>query len=467
MDTQWTHWTQAKPMTTHDMFDGRLQLYKRPGGRFWQCAARVGGARFRETTKEELLDRAKDVAEEWYLGLRGKLRNGEVVKDERTFRLAAQNYLREMKVLAVGLRSPKYLQVMELRFNRHLLPFFGDKPLSAINRGLVQAYRVKRAEETIERTKMADAPGKPPARSTMTQEIVHIRQVLKWAEGMGWIPFVPDLNPPYKTQGKKGRRAWFSPEEYAQLYTATRRRTQDDKRRGWRHRYEDLHDFVLFMANTGLRPDEAMRLELRDVKIEYDPATKQTILVIDVRGKTGVGYCKSTFRAVHPFERLKQRRQLELELAEAEKKELTAYKWNALLEARRKIEDDLKSGRRAPRHQLSPSTRVFPRYSRSVFNDVLREEGLKFDRDGQVRTAYSLRHTYISTRLMEGANVHQIANNCRTSVKMIEEFYAAHIKDRLDAAAINVQRPASVRKALKAKPIKKPRKQSPDLDASF
>jgi hypothetical protein len=44
-------------------------------------------------------------------------------------------------------------------------------------------------------------------------------------------------------------------------------------------------------------------------------------------------------------------------------------------------------------------------------------------------------------RLMDGANIYQIANNCRTSVKVIEEFYAAHIKDRLDAAAINVRRP--------------------------
>lgn len=42
---------------------------------------------------------------------------------------------------------------------------------------------------------------------------------------------------------------------------------------------------------------------------------------------------------------------------------------------------------------------------------------------------------------MEGADIYQIAKNCRTSVEMIEKFYAAHIKNRLDAAAINVVRP--------------------------
>jgi len=41
---------------------------------------------------------------------------------------------------------------------------------------------------------------------------------------------------------------------------------------------------------------------------------------------------------------------------------------------------------------------------------------------------------------MEGANIYQIAKNCRTSVGMIEKYYAVHIKNSLDAAAINVVR---------------------------
>jgi hypothetical protein len=209
-------------MTTHHMFDGRLQVYKRENSQVWQAAARVGERRFRQTTGEEDLSRAKDVAEEWYLGLRGKLRNGEIVKDERTFKSAAALYLREMRVLAVSLRSPKYVEGLELRLNRHLLPFFGDKPLSAINRGLVQAYRVKRAEETIARTKTDTAPGKPPARSTMMQEIVHLRQVLKCAEGMGWLPYVPDLNPPHTRPRAREATAPGSPRKNTSSSTPPR-----------------------------------------------------------------------------------------------------------------------------------------------------------------------------------------------------------------------------------------------------
>ena len=42
---------------------------------------------------------------------------------------------------------------------------------------------------------------------------------------------------------------------------------------------------------------------------------------------------------------------------------------------------------------------------------------------------------------MEGADIYQIAKNCRTSVEMIEKYYASHIKTSLDAAAINIMRP--------------------------
>jgi hypothetical protein len=41
---------------------------------------------------------------------------------------------------------------------------------------------------------------------------------------------------------------------------------------------------------------------------------------------------------------------------------------------------------------------------------------------------------------MEGADIYQIAKNCRTSVEMIEKFHAAHIKNMIDAAAVNVRK---------------------------
>jgi len=223
--------------------------------------------------------------------------------------------------------------------------------------------------------------------------------VLKTAIRHGWLKHLPDLSEPFRSSEKISHRAWFSPEEYRTLYEATRERTRNPKRKRYLWEYEQLRDFVLFMANTGLRPDEAARLEYRDVKVVRDYATNETILEIEVRGKRGVVYCKSTTGAVRPFQRLKKR------------------------------------------NNPQPTDRLFPETHPGLFNTILDEVGLKFDREGNRRTAYSLRHTYVCFRLMEGADIYQIAKNCRTSVEMIEKYYASHIKTSLDAAAINVRRP--------------------------
>ncbi|WP_213030037.1 hypothetical protein, partial [Acinetobacter baumannii] len=86
-------------------------------------------------------------------------------------------------------------------------PFFGDKPGSQVTSGLIQEYRIHRAEES------KAATGKPPARNTMHQEIVALRQVLKTAMRHGDISTLPDLSQPYRTNAKISHRAWFSPDE--------------------------------------------------------------------------------------------------------------------------------------------------------------------------------------------------------------------------------------------------------------
>lgn len=382
-------------MAKHTIMGGKVHVYKRAGSSKWQCSACIDGHNYRTSTKEDGLSQAKDFAEDWYLQIRGKLRSGDFKKKEPTFREAAERFLREYEVITNGDRHPQYVEGNERRLRLYLLPFFGDLGVSEVTSGKVQDYRIHRIETS--------PTGKPPARSTSHQEIVTLRQVLKTAIRHGWLDRLPDLSMPYKSAEKISHRAWFSPEEYQTLYRATRRRAQNPPRPRFKHEYEQMHDFVLFMANTGLRPDEVKRLEYRDVAIVEDEATEETILEIEVRGKRGIGYCKSTTGAVRPFRRL------------------------------------------LARNKPQPTDLVFRGNHTALFNNILEEEGLKFDRDGQRRTAYSLRHTYICLRLMEGADIYQIAKNCRTSVEMIEKYYASHIKTRLDAAAINVRRARKIR----------------------
>jgi integrase len=390
----------------HELMGGKLHLYKRERSSYWQASAYLAGRNRRISTKEDSLAHAKDIAEDWYLGMRGKARNGEL-KTGKKFKDTAKNFLAEYVTLISGERNAKYVEGYAWKLRVHLIPFFGEKVLPEITPGLVQQYRVHRMGQKSHLRK-------PPSRSTIHSEIVVLRQVLKFATRQEWLDHVPDLSPPYKASGKITHRAWFSPEEYTTLFKATRRRAAKPlhNRGRWKWECEQLHDFVLFMANTGLRPDEAYRLQFRDVAVVKDFATKQTILEIEVRGKRGVGFCKSTAEAVHPFRRLQER-----------------------LRSQPKGDD---SGERL---LVKPQQTdlLFPSKVRQLLNSILNEEGLKKDRDGHTRTAYSLRHTYICFRLIEGADIYQIAKNCRTSVEMIEKFYAAHIKTMLNAAAINVR----------------------------
>src|ERR1700744_354476 len=284
----------------HTILGGKVHVYRRPNSSSWQCATYLAGKNRRTTTKEDSLSKAKEFAEDWYLQLRGKLRDGGL-KTGKMFREAAKLYLREFDIITQGQRSPTYARGQHARTNGHLIPFFGKMSLPEITAGRVNEYRIHRLEEC------KAARGKPPARNTMHQEIVTLRQIFKTAMRHGWIDHLPDLSAPYRASAKISHRAWFSPEEYKQLYEATRRRVQNPKQPRFRWEAEQLHDYVLFSANTGLRPDEAMRLQFREVKSVEDEDSGQTILEIEVRGKRGIGFCKSTVGAVRPFERLKAR----------------------------------------------------------------------------------------------------------------------------------------------------------------
>lgn len=225
--------------------------------------------------------------------------------------------------------------------------------------------------------------GKAPARSTIHDEVVTLRQVLKTAIRHEWLAHLPDFSPPYKTSGKVVHRPWFSPEEYKQLYETTRAHAKASQ---IHHRWsaEQLHDYVLFLANTGLRPDEAKNLQHRDVTIVEDERSGERILEIEVRGKRGVGYCKSMPSAVRPYERLLGRAKY-------------------VKQGRARVLAKLPPSNEPP--QLpKPTDHVFPGNHIKMFNALLDRSELKLDRDGNRRTAYSLRHTYICMRLMEGAD---------------------------------------------------------------
>ena len=277
------------------------------------------------------------------------------------------------------------------RLRKYLIPFFGDK-------GTLQGHfgpdpGIPHPSHREVKGKL----GKPPARNTMHQEMVALRQALKPRCATAIWRTCPTCHSPTAATAKSPTGLGF-PRKNTSSSTRRRRPRGKSQEGEISKTIRGIHDYVLFMVNTGLRPDEAKRLEYRDVNVVNDRDNGQTILEIEVRGKRGVGLLQEHAGSRSPFRRLKKRRKPSQPTSSS------------------------------PNHSMSCSTTFL----------MSRAQGRP---RGATPHSYSLRHTYICLRLMEGADVYQVAKNCRTSVKMIEKFYASHIKNMVDASVINVRLP--------------------------
>jgi len=129
---------------SHTILGGKVNLYKRGDSDHWHCATFLKGKNHRKSTKEDSLSLAKEIAEDWYLVLRGKDRAG-LLKTEKTFAKAAEQFLKEYEIITEGQRSPRWVEGHGIRLRLHLIPYFGELGVSEITPGKVQEYRMHRA----------------------------------------------------------------------------------------------------------------------------------------------------------------------------------------------------------------------------------------------------------------------------------------------------------------------------------
>jgi integrase len=65
-----------------------------------------------------------------------------------------------------------------------------------------------------------------------------------------------------------------------------------------------------------------------------------------------------------------------------------------------------------------------PRTFNGMFAKLMRESGLARNAAGQGRTLYSLRHTYATLELLAETDIHTLARQMGTSVRMLEAHYS-------------------------------------------
>jgi hypothetical protein len=101
-------------MSSHLLMGGKLHVYKRDNSRYWQCSTYIGGKNQRTSTKAESLAHAKEVAEDWYLELRGKHKRGELKKG-KSFSSVADQFEREYEIITLGERNKDYVEAIKIK----------------------------------------------------------------------------------------------------------------------------------------------------------------------------------------------------------------------------------------------------------------------------------------------------------------------------------------------------------------
>jgi integrase len=226
-----------------------------------------------------------------------------------------------------------------------------------------------------------------PTDKTLQWDMMLGKAVLKWAHEQGLRGNRP-LPTVTFTPKKKRVRPAFEITEYRRLWRTMYKRIRDAKDERTRRSRELLRDYVLILANSGMRVGEANSLRIRDVIPFRDDKGRNNFRFI-VRGKTGE-------RDVIP-------------------RTAVASRIDKIL-AKRGGED--------PNNFLfamSDGSKVITAIDQ--FNAALAQAGIQRNGFGEKYALYSLRHFYAVMALRNGIGVFEVARNMGTSVQMIQQYY--------------------------------------------
>jgi integrase len=383
------------------LLDGRLHLFRRPHSRYWWCGFHHEGTYIRTSTRCADLRAARTAAQKWYFLRQIEIDGGTApVPHNRSFAAAAKRAIERYRARQDrGERSSSYVDGLAKTLTRSVIPFMGRIAIDAVNQAAWYRYK----EHLLSR--------RPYTRSTLHQHKMAIRIVLVEAYKRGEISMVPQFKDDTVSARQATPRTWFEPREFQLLCLRARQNIRLLADTRWYRDAQELYDYIVFVANTGLRVGEARNLRFCDIDVIQDPTatwqgrSRHYLLIRNIQGKRGHGECKSFYGAYSAFRRILARRGMGADWQRSDQK-------------------------------------LFLAYHRDMFRELLIRISLRHTahRPPRKRDLMSLRHTYICHRLLAGASVYDIAANCRTSVTMIEEHYARWLAPR--DLAINVQRRA-------------------------
>ena len=382
--------------TIYHFRDGNVVLYLR--GKWFQARFRLPDGKWhRISTKKIDLDEAAAVACDQYDEIKFREKNNMSFLTKR-FSSVAQATINELQgQLDTGYGKKTYTHYIGA-IKRYLIPFFGNMNIDTIDHHKLMKFDKWRADKL----------SRIPRKSTINNHNSALKKVFSVALKNNWVhPYrVPDLK---NTGTKTQRRASFTFDEYRELYRFMRTWYRLGRKEVTRQIRTLLRDYVLILANTGMRHGtESTNLKWKHIE-EFE-LKGEKYLRFWVNGKTGKRELVANPYVKRYLGRIQSRFDSLKDLSFKDLCKVDEYVFR------------MENGDR-------------PKDWHGAFEVLLRDADMLDDKHGSRRTLYSLRHTYATFRLMRGVSIHLLAKQLGTSVKMIEDHYS-HLIPTLSASEI-------------------------------
>ncbi len=296
------------------------------------------------------------------------------------------------------------------RVSKFLVAYCGNKAVDKIDNAMLvdyiawrKNYYHKLPADQIPRNAKIN-----PADKTLEWETTLLKTVLKWAHEKGYRGTKQLPTWRFKAATRIVRPTFNVP-EYKLIYERIRDWIKEAEGGERRYTRELLRDYVLILANSGMRVGEANNLKETDVE-EFTDERGRKNYMFHVKGKTGKRVVIPRTNSVRYVDRVVARNQLRREeLARGEERQVRTPK-------RKRTED--KSGWFFSMYDGNKIITLIDQ-----FDAVLASINMTANRYNEKYSLYSLRHFYAVMALRKNMSVYSIAANMGTSVQIIQLYY--------------------------------------------
>lgn len=401
-----------------ELEDGKVLLYTRNG--IFQARVYKGNRQYiNRSLKTHKLDDARKLAVKFLHEIEFRQKE-QLPLQQRSFgdvineyvKLREQQYLQSQKAGVNTTRkqeTSKYMLYQIKRVSKFWLAYCGKTAVNRIDDAKLADYIQWRKDyyHRLPKDQIPRGAKVDPTDSTLVWETTLAKTLLKFAHSRGYRGNTQLPTWRYKKEKRIVRPA-FTPAEYKRVYEQMRKWIWETKDTEYRYTRELLRDYVLILANSGMRVGEANNMKESDVEPFVDELGRRNFM-LRVKGKTGTRIVIPRVGAVRYIERVFERNKL-----------------------RREEEEKGARTTRSPKRKVDSKNGdwFFAMYDGSKiktlidqFQTVLKAINLLENRYGERFTLYSLRHFYAVSRIRKRIPIYDIAANMGTSVQMIEQYY--------------------------------------------